>query len=234
MTTVLQFSGGKDSLACLHLLRPRWDEITVLWCNTGAAFPETVELMREVRSMVPHFVEVAGKQTIPELGYPADVVPTLHTSVGALATGSSATKFQSRFSCCSAALWQPMMLASTLLGATTIIRGQKNSDPLRAPVSHGQVVDGIRYEFPLQGWTDDDVYAFLSEKSISLPRNYTTMGTSLDCWNCTAYLSENKTKLAYLRKFHPEKARVITNVLRDMDAAVRTESAPLKEIVDGL
>jgi 3'-phosphoadenosine 5'-phosphosulfate sulfotransferase (PAPS reductase)/FAD synthetase len=49
---VLQFSGGKDSLACLLLLRPWWDRLTVMWVNTGAAFPETLELMEAVRSRV--------------------------------------------------------------------------------------------------------------------------------------------------------------------------------------
>lgn len=34
---VLFFSGGKDSLTCLLLLRPYWDRLTVCWINTGAA-----------------------------------------------------------------------------------------------------------------------------------------------------------------------------------------------------
>ena len=44
---VLSFSGGKDSLACLHLCRPYRDKLTVAWVNTGAAFPHIVEFVRK-------------------------------------------------------------------------------------------------------------------------------------------------------------------------------------------
>jgi len=36
VTEVLQLSGGKDSLACLYLLKPKWDDLIVAWVNTGA------------------------------------------------------------------------------------------------------------------------------------------------------------------------------------------------------
>ncbi len=38
----LECSGGRDSLALVHLLRPELDRITVFWLNTGAAIPQTV------------------------------------------------------------------------------------------------------------------------------------------------------------------------------------------------
>jgi len=44
METVLQFSGGKDSLACLYLLKPRWHEIMVLWLSTPAVLPGSGDL----------------------------------------------------------------------------------------------------------------------------------------------------------------------------------------------
>ena len=40
---VLQFSGGKDSTACLHLLEPWWDKVHVVWVNPGAPYPEMLE-----------------------------------------------------------------------------------------------------------------------------------------------------------------------------------------------
>ena len=232
MTTVLQFSGGKDSLAMLHLLKPRWNELVVMWCNTGAAFPETIELMRDVQTTVPYFLEVKGTQNIASDGYPADVIPTLRTKVGLLAFGSSAQAFQSRFTCCAHAIWAPMHRACVALGATTIIRGQKNSDALRAPVVDGQVVDGVRYEFPLHDWADADVYKYLSEHDIPLPRNYKLMNTGLDCWNCTAYLGENQKKLAYMREHHPDKHVHVARVLRDLNRAVSDEAAPMKTILE--
>jgi tRNA(Ile)-lysidine synthase TilS/MesJ len=43
----LAFSGGKDSLACWYLckhLNP-----VVLWVNTGKGYPETLEIVNEIR-----------------------------------------------------------------------------------------------------------------------------------------------------------------------------------------
>jgi phosphoadenosine phosphosulfate reductase len=50
---VLQFSGGKDSLASLQMVRDHWAKITVAWVNSGDVFPETIELMDTVRARVP-------------------------------------------------------------------------------------------------------------------------------------------------------------------------------------
>jgi 3'-phosphoadenosine 5'-phosphosulfate sulfotransferase (PAPS reductase)/FAD synthetase len=228
MPTVLQFSGGKDSLACLYLLEPRWNEITVAWVNTGAAFPETVALMERVRAQVPHFVEVAAEQSIEREGYPADVLPIAATSAGHLFEGETGPRFQSRYSCCASALWAPMQKAMRELGATTIIRGQKLSDAKKTPIRSGQVIEGVTYEFPLEDWTDADVRHFLAEKKVSLPENYRYMSTSLDCWNCTAYLSENAGRLQYLQERHPAKYERVVSVLNVLSDVTDRHLQPLR------
>jgi phosphoadenosine phosphosulfate reductase len=50
MRTALQFSGGKDSLACLHLYREQWPDLLVMWLNTGAVYPEMMDYMDGWRS----------------------------------------------------------------------------------------------------------------------------------------------------------------------------------------
>lgn len=228
MRTVLQFSGGKDSLACLYLLEPRWSEITVAWVNTGVAFPETIALMERVRTQVPHFLEIAAEQSIERDGYPADVLPIAATSAGHLFEGETGPRFQSRYSCCAAALWAPMQKAMRELGATTIIRGQKLSDAKKTPIRSGQVIEGITYEFPLEDWTDADVRHFLAEKKVSLPENYRYMSTSLDCWNCTAYLNENAGRLQYLHERHPAKYEHVVSVLNMLSDVTDRHLQPLR------
>jgi 3'-phosphoadenosine 5'-phosphosulfate sulfotransferase (PAPS reductase)/FAD synthetase len=224
VTTVLQFSGGKDSLACLYLLKARWQEITVAWTNTGAAFPETIDYMQRIRSLVPHFMEIAGKQNIVQEGHPADLLPTVRTALGQAIAAKPAARFQSRWSCCSAAIWQPMHEAMKTMGAKVIIRGQKRADNLKAPIASGFTHEGIRVEFPLADWTDEDVYAFLEREGVELPPNYLAgMRTGLDCWNCTAYLAENAGKLAYLRERHPEKFLQVKAILEELRAASRDD-----------
>jgi 3'-phosphoadenosine 5'-phosphosulfate sulfotransferase (PAPS reductase)/FAD synthetase len=224
VTTVLQFSGGKDSLACLYLLKARWQEITVAWTNTGAAFPETIEYMQRIRSLVPHFMEIAGKQNIVQEGHPADLLPTVRTALGQAIAAKPAARFQSRWSCCSAAIWQPMHEAMKTMGAKVIIRGQKRADNLKAPIASGFTHEGIRVEFPLADWTDEDVYAFLEREGVELPPNYLAgMRTGLDCWNCTAYLAENAGKLTYLRERHPQKFLQLKALLEELRTASHDE-----------
>lgn len=220
---VLQFSGGKDSLACLYFLRPYWDQITVLWCNTGAAFPETLEQMARIQSMVPHFIEIRSNQPliIAEQGMPADVVPVSHTPLYNIATESQAQLIQSYMHCCGENIWKPMHEASKSFDV--IIRGQKSSDHKRAPIKSGHVEDGIQYYFPIEHWTDAQVLAYLKAEGIPLPPTYDYFGSSADCWDCTAYLSENIGKRDYLKKFHPEKHAIVEQRLHFIRCAVEKE-----------
>lgn len=228
MTTVLQFSGGKDSLACLYLLKARWDDIIVCWVNTGAAFPETVAFMEEIRTLVPHFHEVRSSQNIERDGYPADIVPVSRSTFGQMLEPSGAQRFQSRYVCCGHALWTPLALAMKELKATTVIRGQKRADRLKAPYESGTVQDNIEYLFPLQEWSDTDVFAYLHERQVVLPRNYAQTKSGLDCWNCTAYLSEETGRLDYLQAFHPEKYGHVRSKLIELQTAVNEVTAPMR------
>jgi phosphoadenosine phosphosulfate reductase len=230
--TFLQFSGGKDSLACLYLLKPRWDEITVAWVNAGATFPETLTQMEQIRQMVPHFLEIRSRQTIDTEGYPADVLPVSDTVLGRLLNEQSGPKFQSRHFCCAAALWRPMDNAMRELGAKVIIRGQKNTDQLRSLLLvSGTVIDGVEYQFPLQDWTDADVYRYLREQQVSLPLNYEHMDTGLDCMNCTAYLRENVRKFHYMREHHPEAYRHAMGIITKLNEATQRDTQPMHQIL---
>lgn len=227
---VLQFSGGKDSLACLYLLEPQWQEITVAWVNTGAAFPETLRQMDDIKALVPNFVEIQSQQSIDTDGYPVDVLPISATSLGQQVEGSTGRKFQSRYACCGFALWVPTYRAMHQMGATVIIRGQKRIDERRSPIKSGDTIDGIRYEFPLDEWTDQNVIDYLMRRGVALPANYATMKTGLDCWNCSAYLSENVGKFDYMRQHHPEKHAIVQGVLSDLQQTLHRDLAPLREI----
>jgi phosphoadenosine phosphosulfate reductase len=199
----LQFSGGKDSLALLHLFKPHWDRITVYWLNSGDPFPETERQMREVAAMVPHFVEIEGRQpeVIATLGIPSDMVPALSTPIGRAACGGRAPAILDRYSCCLYSLFLPMHERMKADGITCIIRGQKHSDMQRSPLKSGDVEDGIEYLFPLEDFDDADVFAYLGLQQIELPSFYPELSASPDCMTCSAYWEEGRGK--YLRKHHP-------------------------------
>jgi len=203
---VLQFSGGKDSIACLMLLREHLDRITVLWMNPGDTLPETYEQMERVRALCPNFIEVKGDVAgqVARAGYPVDLLPVRNEVPVQFLTQIKRLPLQGFLSCCVANLMQPMHDATLACGATLIIRGQKDSDSHRSPVRSGDIVAGIEYWFPIQDWSDNQVLDFISDSGLQ-PKNNDRSHTSLDCWSCTAYLGQHKWKQAYLDQYHPEK-----------------------------
>jgi 3'-phosphoadenosine 5'-phosphosulfate sulfotransferase (PAPS reductase)/FAD synthetase len=200
---VLLFSGGKDSLACLYLLRPYWERLTVLWVDTGDAFPETRDQMDAVAGMVPHFLHVKSDQPaqVRRNGFPADLLSAWDTPLGH-SVEKRTHRVQTPFHCCGENIWLPMDRATRELGATLVIRGQRATESKRAPIHDGTVVEGIEYRLPIEHWTGERVRNYLRDIGVPLPAHYAFVDSSLDCRTCTAYLSENRGKFEYLRRYH--------------------------------
>lgn len=225
---VLQFSGGKDSLACLLYLQEQLNDITVLWTDPGDSFPETKAQMEVVKSICPNFVVVEGCQpkNIEQFGYPVDVLPVRnHIHVQEIA-GQDRPKLQGFLDCCYRSLMEPMHRKTLELGATVIIRGQKKSDPHKSPIKNGDVVDGVTYWFPIEDWTDEQVINYVKESSL-LPDHYKEAMTSLDCMHCTAYLAENQWKLPYLKKHHPQQGAEVERRLKIIRHEIEKDMAHL-------
>lgn len=227
---VLQFSGGRDSLACLHLLKPDWEKIMVVWVNTGSAYPETIEQMEQVKKMVPNFMEMRSDQTgfIQEHGYPVDVLPVSNTRFAKTVRDSDGIKLQPWVTCCMSNLWIPLQKACQETGATLVIRGQKKSDYMKVPAKSGQTENGLTLWMPLENWTDDEVTNYLTNMNIPIPDYYEWSDTSLDCWNCTAFLGERAKELNFLKDKHPEFWSVLQPRLIEIRDITEREMLPLR------
>lgn len=215
----LQFSGGKDSLACLYLMRPYWDRITVYWCNIGDSFPETVAQMARIRAEVPHFVEIEGRQpaVIAQFGIPSDIVPTSATPMG-VSAASKGVLIQDRYSCCVRSNMLPMHERMIADGITLIIRGQKKADTEKGPLCSGQVDEGIEYLFPIEDWTDRRVLDFLREQNVEIPRFYEMLNDAPDCMTCSAWWDKGQSK--YLKLYHIEKYEIVQERLDTIREAI--------------
>jgi len=209
---VLQFSAGKDSAACLLLLRPWWDKLMVVWCNQGNPYPETLAYMENVAEFVPNFTVIYGGQPawIKQNGYPVDVLPLESTQVGKIIASEKGPTLQPFWSCCHANSWQPMEDFLAAYGATGVVRGQKLVDGLKTQEASGAVANGIEYLFPIESWSDDQVYDYVGSR---IPASYKRgIKTSLDCMNCTAYMKENAGRLVDLVKIDASAYEEVTSV----------------------
>lgn len=200
----LQLSGGRDSIACLYLMKPWWDRLTVYWLDTGAAYPETVALMAQVAQMVPRFERIEGRQpqVIAQFGMPTDILPASSTPMGITGSGRG-IPMQDRYSCCLRSIMLPLHERMLADGITLIVRGQKNADRLKSTVRSGEVHDGIEFLFPIEDWDARKVMTYLREQDAPIPRFYELLNGAPDCMSCTAWWEEGAAK--YLKRYHHEQ-----------------------------
>lgn len=195
-----QFSSGKDSAAILWLLEEFWPKIDVIWINPGDPYPETIEYMKYIKSLVPHFFEVYGdvQKNIEKKGWPVDILPLSSTLDGMMFSGKSDILLRPFWSCCYENMWEPAESFVSSNGYDGVIRGQKKSDRLKGPIVSGTVANGIEYLFPIEEWNDRDVINYLGDR---IPDSYKRgLKSSLDCMSCTAYVGENPGRLSDLKQ----------------------------------
>ena len=228
----LQFSGGKDSLACLFLMRPHWDRLTVYWLDSGDAYPETASLLARVRDMVPNFARIEGRQpqTIAQFGIPTDILPASSTPMGVTASGKGVL-MQDRYSCCLRSIMLPMHERMLEDGITLIVRGQKNADRQKGVLRSGDVDGGIEMLFPIEDWSDRKVMDYLREQDAPIPRFYEMLNDAPDCLTCSAWWEKGEG--AYRKRYHPiqfqeyqRRLDIIQSAVGEHIAAFNQEVAP--------
>jgi phosphoadenosine phosphosulfate reductase len=199
----LAFSGGKDSLACWYLYKDQ--NPIVFWANTGKAYPETVDLVNKIKNEAVEFIEVVSDQKgqIAAFGLPSDIVPVDNTFDGMQLTGKKPVMVQSYLNCCYENKAKPLMEAAKKRGITQMIRGQRLDESHKSTAKHGSIVDGIMFIQPIETWSKEQVFAFLRTQG-ELPEHYAIEHSSLDCYDCTAYLNHSADRVAYTKEKHPK------------------------------
>lgn len=223
----LAFSGGKDSLACWYLYRH--EKPLVLWVNTGKAYPETLAIVDEVRAQSA-FVEIKSDQQaqIDANGLPSDIVPVNCTALGMRFTGTKPVRVQSYLDCCYANIVSPLMREAKARGVTRLIRGQRNDEGHKSTGRHGDAVDGITLIQPIEDWSKDAVLSLILQRRGSVPDHFTIEHSSLDCYDCTAFLAHSADRVRWTKELHPALyARYATNL-----AALKSAVAPSMEALN--
>ncbi len=220
----LQFSGGKDSLAVAHLLRPHWDRMTLYHVDTGDLLPEMREIVAGIEKIVPRFVRIETDSDAwrEKFGYPSDLVPTSCTHSGVM-IGLAERRIVDRFECCFRNVMEPMHERAIKDGCTLVIRGTKRADFKRMPAENGPTGLGYDLWLPLLEWSHDDVFAYLREVGAPICRVYEHRVNAPECATCPAWWSEGRAE--YLGKYHP----ALSLDYRRKLAAVASEVLPFVE-----
>jgi 3'-phosphoadenosine 5'-phosphosulfate sulfotransferase (PAPS reductase)/FAD synthetase len=213
----LQFSGGKDSLALLYMLRAWWNDLTIYWANPGDPPDELLDLMRRVAGEVPHFVEVPGRrwEVIQQFGWPANVVPAGHDRLSHdIFVKSKTPLLQDRLSCCIRSMMAPMHERMIQDGVTLVLRGQRGADALAA-----RMPESGEYEvlFPIDSWSDEDVFGFLAGRGVKLPGWYEVSKHGMDCLTCSAWHA--REHLPYLDATSPHAAALVRHRMETINEA---------------
>lgn len=213
----LQFSGGKDSLAVLHLLRPHWERLTVYHVDAGDLLPEVREIVAGVESLAPHFIriETNSRDWTARIAEPCDLIPHTATPLGIVLGGRPLVD---RYTCCWNNLMKPMHERMVADGVTLAIRGTKRCDSKRMAAESGD--KSLPYELwlPIQEWSHDDVFAYLRSIGAPVARLYEHRVNAPECATCPAWAEEGRA--AYLKAHHPELLAVYKTRLRSVAAQV--------------
>lgn len=214
----LALSGGKDSLACLHMLHGRLD--CAIYVDTGFAYPETLAVIEYARSLVRVVVVRAERAAQNEReGIPADVVPINWTRLGHALTGAKAALVQSYLGCCFENIFVPLMGEAKRLGVCTLYIGQRKEENHKSSLPSGTVFEGIERLYPIEDWTEAEVFAFLRER-MSVPPHFSIKHSSLDCYDCTAYAADSEDRLAWTKAKHPNLYEAYAQRRARLDSAL--------------
>lgn len=219
----LSFSGGKDSLACVYLLRPYKDLITLYHLDTGDLLPEVHAIVEHVRGFWPRFVTVHGNvdEWIAQNGMPTDLLPFASHPIGR-SLGQEEAALVSRYDCCFANLMWPLYERIKADGNTLVIRGTKQADVKKIPADSGATPDGVEILLPLRDWSHEKVFKYLRSVGAPINRIYEYVTNSPECARCPAWWNEQRA--SYLREFHPSLFQDYASRLRTVAGAI---SGPL-------
>lgn len=233
--TVIQFSGGKDSLACLYMWRDKLADAVVVFSDTGATFPHVRQFVVDTcAALGATLVIVSPKEEIrafhKRVGVPSDLVPVYSTVEFAPYVSDGRPLVNPTMRCCVTMLLAPMAEYIATVKPDFVVRGSKQSD-LRVGVPNGHVEDGVTYLSPLWHMTDDGVFAYLQSVGAELPDHYGMVNDSLDCYLCSGHLTfgTGAGRLEYTRRRYPDLWPELEANLMTMRLAVGSELA----LIDG-
>jgi len=221
---ILMFSGGKDSIATLlYLLELKETNFRIVFADSGLVhkdIEDTINRIWEKLDITIPFIrlDVDRSQNWLDYGLPSDIVPQESTVFGQAMLGDTkGIKLQSKFDCCYRNVMQPVYNYAISINSNCIIRGNKLTDRLKDTTINGYIENGITYFNPIENWTNITVLDYIQKQLEwdKLPDHLYLKHSSIDCIDCTAYLSDRQD---YFKDFLPKMPIYEKMVNRNLQA----------------
>lgn len=188
---VVAFSGGKDSLVVLSLVRQYFPKVAVCFNDTGVEYPETRAFVKQIAKdwdlnlITTSYYKKTFWDCVKQYGFPAE------TKSSYLKSGR-----QHKAHCCYYLKEMPMKLVIRQNGwlgmftGTTAIESRQRMFVARDKGICSYIKHYNLYKIhPILWWTEKEVWDFIKQKG--LPRNslYDIGAHRIGCMPCTAYLN---------------------------------------------
>lgn len=177
---VIAFSGGKDSLIVLDLVRRIKPEIVAVFCNTGNEYPETIRFVRTIDNVVWLKPLKTFKQCTEEYGLPVI---------------KSKAKRHGNYCC----LWLKEKPANNyyknnnvdlIFTGLTSDESRNRMMMLKRMGPYYYAKTEKRYKcHPIYNWSSDDVWNYIKLKKLDYNAIYDKGMPRCGCRLCTAYIS---------------------------------------------
>lgn len=197
----VSFSGGKDSLVTLHLVRDTLTEFDILFADTGLEFTETVDNV---------------KQTAKELSLPLKIHSSGDSFWQSIDNFGPPT-VEARWCCkvCKLGAITQVIEQNYENGCLTFIGQRKYESQIRANSEHIWKNPSVGNQIgatPIQNWTALHVWLYLFWKKAKYNPLYEEGFDRIGCWLCP---SASMADFSRLSQIHPELSEKLEKYLKE-------------------
>lgn len=192
-SSVVAFSGGKDSLVVLDLVRKIKPDVVGVFENTTNEYPETIKYIKTVSNIVELKPDISFQECIKKYGLP--VIKSKARSHGN--------------QCCIKLKEEPFRKYAIEKNISLVFTGLTSTESRnrmmmlkRMGSLYFHKADKIWKCHPIHNWSDQEVWQYIDLKKISYNSIYDILGRTARCGCrfCTAYLSWKERTSQYNEK----------------------------------
>jgi 3'-phosphoadenosine 5'-phosphosulfate sulfotransferase (PAPS reductase)/FAD synthetase len=204
---------GKDSSVVLHALKPYLDKVLVVFVDCGGVYPDVVEWADRIGATLPKYAHVHAPgdvfKDIREKGWPTDVeIDEIGELSDVLARDPlvKTNKVRLWTKCTHDRFWLPAFVYAQMYQPDLYISGEKRLDRPYATDADWQNrhMGAGRVLHPLMEWSDQDVWDYIDEHGIELPKTF--VGRQEDRRDCYVCFGHNLSpeRVRYLKEEYPD------------------------------